>query len=704
MNTLKIDGVGGIPREITIPFGAGQLVLLVGSSGAGKTTALRAVAAMLAHNANPLGLSGGAIKRYLNDSEEGAGKASLHGDGWSLEWYPMGHEVKVSGTPPPTLPSEVLDLTKIITATGTANSKMWTKVLNSRVDEAMLAERLGLIIPDTIKAGEIIKRILAAVDFKEDVWAGGEEMTKEAARTQKQEWEKIVAKAGEVVRYGIEKARKYYPPKWNTNCESMTVAAINEELQGLVEKQRVQKGVEYVTQQAMDEKQEALDKLPGVNKSLEARELAHAKYEEAQKADQIGRKIIEENKKKAEAEKELEKCEKAKEKADAKQADIDDTSDLINKYRSWQEYKLLVEKQKKLAKAYEKAKKATVVKKNTLLCPCCDAALEVNDDGALIPVASQEQDDIDQSSNALSRIDSEIELKGESFQEAFGTQTKLSEYNPGSFILEENKKKRANWIEEISIADSNVETIKGRIQTYEREVKRLTAQQKTSGEKVSMSPEAAEKMAREINSLRNTKAVLASKIERVSADAVVQQAQSSHDLTERIEQLNSDKFSIEIKDAAQKKHELILMWNEISKLLGATGIRAEVSEKSRDKLNIILKDICDKSKRPVVSISKNWAVAIGGRDAKVCSEGEKWIASSSISIAISFMKKCKIAVIDNLSAIEDPKPFIDKMVEAAKKHGMTIFAGLMVKDLVEAERILGEIPYHWIEKGDLITE
>ena len=271
---LEIERTLGIERA-AIDLTPGGIVEVVGPNASGKTSLAICAQAVLAREANPLGLSAADAKRsYPHDGADDASVILSDTGGMDgVDWYPH------SG--------------KLLTGTATAISHPEAVGLVDFTAKRGAKERAAIfqnaLLPDPMTVLEAVRETLGSVGYLPEIdligvmemlgergWEPTAGVYEERGRQAKREWRDITNR-----NYGVKVASDWRPDGWLADYDLKTVqeaeAAVTDARDALNAMHRVQAVSETDAQRAKD----AADALPGLRAHVDATQTAYtAKTEE----------------------------------------------------------------------------------------------------------------------------------------------------------------------------------------------------------------------------------------------------------------------------------------------------------------------------------------------------------------------------------------------------------------------------------------
>ena len=277
---LTVNGLLGI-EHADIELAQGKIVEVIGPNAAGKTSLAVCAQALLAREANPLGLpAAGSAQHYLRDGD-GDGTASLayestlHIDGQgdracelvSVEWVPRASSIRGDGADPVATREAVglVDFTARVAAK--ARAEMFQGCLlppPAEVAEAV-RDRLARWLDE-----ETLEGVLKHLDQRG--WDATEQLYVLRGREAKQGWQ---ARTGEG--YGVKKGADWRPNGWLAEFDDMTVQQAEEAVVAARDALAVLHRVQAVSEHEAKAALEAAVQIPAAQKHLEDADRRHAK-------------------------------------------------------------------------------------------------------------------------------------------------------------------------------------------------------------------------------------------------------------------------------------------------------------------------------------------------------------------------------------------------------------------------------------------
>lgn len=217
MKLTVVDLLGISEAEVTLA--PGKVLEVIGPNASGKTSLAVCAQAVLARDANPLGLAAvDAKKAYLhNGSTDGAAILQVDGEE-GVSWQPKSATIVAPAGEPVSTPHAVgmIDFTARMKAQERA--KVFQAVLLPPIDEIMAAvsERLSKYLPEDDLKG--------ALDMiSERGWEATESVYSDRARQSKREWQALTG-----ANYGVRIATDWRPDGWEADFDAMTVQQAEE--------------------------------------------------------------------------------------------------------------------------------------------------------------------------------------------------------------------------------------------------------------------------------------------------------------------------------------------------------------------------------------------------------------------------------------------------------------------------------------------
>ena len=257
-NTLGI-----ISAEIEIE--PGQIVEVVGPNASGKTSLAVCAQAVLAREANPLGLSVADAKRsYPHDGAEDARVEldDIYADGVDLPpvmWYPQRGTISTASLDTMSHPEAV----GLIDFTAKRGTKERLLVLH------------GALLPDPMTVLEAVREQLATYLPADDLagamkmlaergWEATEAVYSEYATKAKQEWRALTGR-----NYGVRVAADWRPDGWLADFDHLTIQQAEERVTDARDGLNGLHRVQAVSEAEIERAKVAAETLPGLRRRLE---------------------------------------------------------------------------------------------------------------------------------------------------------------------------------------------------------------------------------------------------------------------------------------------------------------------------------------------------------------------------------------------------------------------------------------------------
>ena len=270
---LEIERTLGIERA-SIDLEPGQIVEVVGPNASGKTSLAVCAQAVLARDANPLGLSAADAKRSYPHGGADDAQVSLTTELAAIVWQPARGTV-ISPIPFSESPYAHPEAVGLVDFTAKRGAKERAAIFQNA------------LLPDPMTVLEAVRETLATYLPEADLvgvmemlgergWEPTASVYSDRGRQSKREWAKVTS-----TEYGRKKAADWRPDGWLADFDLMTVqeaeATVTDARDALTVLHRVSAVSETDAQRAKD----ATDALPGLQADMEQAKARHkAKVEE----------------------------------------------------------------------------------------------------------------------------------------------------------------------------------------------------------------------------------------------------------------------------------------------------------------------------------------------------------------------------------------------------------------------------------------
>ena len=262
---LTIENTLGI-RHAEIELVPGQVVEVVGPNASGKTSLAVCAQAVLAREANPLGLSAADAKRsYPHDGADDA-RVTLEGGGDAFTtWHPNRGTVDFGSSIGPLPTYNAPEAVGLVDFTAKRGAKERAAVFQSALLPPM--DAVLLRVKDALERQMSEADVVGVMQMLEERgWEATASVYEDRARQAKREWREITVR-----NYGVKVASDWRPDGWLADFDLMTVqeaeAKVTDARDGLNAMHRVQAISEADQQRAL----EAREALPA--KEVATREL-----------------------------------------------------------------------------------------------------------------------------------------------------------------------------------------------------------------------------------------------------------------------------------------------------------------------------------------------------------------------------------------------------------------------------------------------
>ena len=288
---IEVEGLLGI-RAAAVDLRPGEVVEVIGPNASGKTSLAVCAQALLAYEANPLGLGAGESRAcYLLDGE-GEGKATLadDADGFpDVTWRPGAQTLEAPAGGAKAKPVSRPEAVGIVDFTARRSARERAGLFHSSLlpPEAEVIAKLKALLAEFMDAGDLTG-VLAVVE--ERGYAAAEAIYTDRSRESKRSWTRVTSRP-----YGVRVAADWRPDGWLADFDSLSVSEAEEavvtardalaaihRVQAISEAEMEAAEVAAVEIPALDAKAAALEEASGT--AHEAHELAEAEHAAASRA------------------------------------------------------------------------------------------------------------------------------------------------------------------------------------------------------------------------------------------------------------------------------------------------------------------------------------------------------------------------------------------------------------------------------------
>ena len=257
---IEIRNILGV-TDARIEIPEGGIVEVAGPNAAGKSSVAAAVQAVLAHDANPLGIPAAQAKRvYLHEGAD-YGEAVLYGDAGVdvTTWRPAAGTIES-----PVDPSSCPEAVGLVDFTARAGAKQRAE----QIQTALLPP------PEDIR-GEVRRALTDYLDpddlegvltmIIERGFEAAAEVYADRARRAKQEWREVTGAT-----WGIKVGFDWQPAGWQASYDSMTVQQAEERVIAARDALSVLHSVKAVSEAEVQQAREERERLPALEAKLAA--------------------------------------------------------------------------------------------------------------------------------------------------------------------------------------------------------------------------------------------------------------------------------------------------------------------------------------------------------------------------------------------------------------------------------------------------
>lgn len=694
---LEVSAIGGIKDQIVFNVETGKVYGIAGRSGAGKTSLVGSLAAILARNSNRLKIRGGGGGLYANDKSAGRSplaRISCPDQGWEIGWIP-GSPVNATDEAP-ALPNAVFEINQSWGESGKAAARKWRNILGCEIDREAVEERIGNIVGTLADGQKIVARLVEAIDFVNDDWDGAHAIAKDQAKMQKQAWAEVVAEQGQAHEtWGTRKGEDWKPRDWSRLSEEHTLAELDKKLSDVKAKQQHLAERKVARQADIQRRDEAIASIPSLETAIQ---LAREAVQEASAHSDYARvkaRIAEleastpgcpglvnsgrDEEQVAKIAKERGQLHEILKEAEAMNAALTELNTMRTELRG-------VEKE---FAARDRAGEDG----DTLTCPACQTPLTLDQGEGVLKIAGNKKAKglSDRIATLSANIKAHMSKHGldEDTQHKDLSSLKASFRSIDKLFQEDvnadkrNKELLDGWRVAVKHHDDLMKAEQAKLPATEPPIPAIPVEDAMANLKLAEGNLAA---AQEL-------------IATVGRDAVASEGDDeSIRLEEEANNLGRARAAKSAHDTAMEKHRLVLKWLAIADVLDPAGMRAEVAKKHMAEFNASLMSICSAIKRPVVQLDSEWRVLIGGRDARVASSGEHWAAAAALTLAACLKAKCPLVLLDKANEIEDVGPLVETLMQYAKEHDLAVLWSVMAK---EPQDVGDTASIMWLEDGKL---
>lgn len=573
----------------------GEVTVIAGLNESGKTSLVRALGVLMSRNTNPLGLlASERLRLTARDGKVDGAYAALDMGDKLAEWIPAKDQLNIDDDAFPQMPNSVVS-GALLEARGKEARAAWQDIIGAEISDELLSKRLDEILVE-IESASARKTVIAKIVklFAAEHFTAAEQVAAENSLNYKHRWNEVVAELdGQHLNYGKQIAAKFIPKNWTAECEGLSLTAARQNVEQARANAEKFAGVNYLTEQDAKRLADETKRKPKLSKEL------------------------------TEVQSKLAKTQADFFKAEAKLGDAQEAVDQIAELAraAADEREKLERAQDKLAAEQARIEKieeelADVDDEDTdglMTCPVCSSWLALDAKGELEQVSVASKGDDTLRAQLAAAVES-----------------------------------RRHWRDKI------------------KELEQSTAGYESDVE----SPESTKRQMRDLElaeaSARNKRAAL-SKLQQAEQDAKVAlrtcaevierfagfqeksaeiEAQT-HDANEALRVAEQRCQAVECRERASEQHRLVVMWERVRHLLSSKGIRAEVVATKADRFNSHLAKLSSRASWSAIELdTTSWTVKVDGQDIRLASSSAKWRAAALISLAVSYMYKFPLAVLD----------------------------------------------------------